>query len=247
VSALAAVARPAAARAVPADRAWLRRLHVLLGVQSLLLVLASVNRLSSLTTAEVLPHGSLRVVEVLNLLVIPPLSALAFYLLLEHLLERARPGVRRALRLGFLASLYLFAVSYGIHEPANFLHERDCSAGSGPLCEAIAYHDDGISHLLFFAGFAGIAAVLLLAQAAARPVASTRGDLRLVLANAALVAAAIVANLAFEPIGLDLLPVAAIAALAAWLLRRHGPRPVTVYFAASSVAGLVVVTLVQAS
>ena len=246
MSALAAVAPPAAARAVSADRAWLRRLHVLLGVQSLLLVLGSINRLSSLTGAEVLPHGSLRVVEVVNLLVIPPLSALAFYLLLEHLLERARPAVRGALRLGFLAALYLFAIGYGMHEPANFLHERYCSADSGALCEAIAYHDDGLSHLLFFAGFAGIAAVLLLAQAAAGPAAATRGDVRLVLANAALVAAAIVANLAFEPIGLDLLPVAAIAALAVWLLRRHGPRPVTVYFAASYLVGLVVVAVAHA-
>jgi hypothetical protein len=228
-----------------AARAWLRRLHVLLGVQSLLLVLGSVNRLSSATGATVLPHDSLRVVEVVNLLVVPPLSALAFYLLLEHLLDRARPAARRALRLGFFASLYLFALSYGIHEPANFVHERFCSSDTGALCEAVAYHDDGLSHLLFFAGFAGIAAVLLAGQAAGGGRALAGRDLALVLANASLVAAAIVANLAFEPIGLDLVPVAAIAALALWLLRRHGPRPVTVSFACSYVVGLLAVVVLR--
>jgi hypothetical protein len=40
-------------------------------------------------------------------------------------------------------------------------------------------------------------------------------------------------------------PVAAIAALALWLLRRHGPRPVTVYFACSYVVGLLAVVVLR--
>lgn len=72
-----------------AGRAWLVRLHVLLGVQSLLLVLALVNRLWSATDVYVLPHEALRLVDLLNLLVFPPASVLASYLLLEHLLPGA--------------------------------------------------------------------------------------------------------------------------------------------------------------
>jgi hypothetical protein len=34
----------------------------------------------------VLPHGSLRAVDVVNLLVLAPVSALVLYLLLEHVL-----------------------------------------------------------------------------------------------------------------------------------------------------------------
>jgi hypothetical protein len=60
----------------------LRRLHLLLAVQSLLLVLASINRLWDATDVAILPHDALRLVDVLNLLVLAPASLLAFHLLL---------------------------------------------------------------------------------------------------------------------------------------------------------------------
>jgi hypothetical protein len=242
-----AAARPlpsAPAAAGSADAVWRRRLLLLLGVQSLLLVLTSINRLSDVTAAPLLPNEGLRGVELVNLLVLPPVSALGWYLVLEHVLARgADRRLRRRLRLAFAAALYLFALSYGMHEPANYLSERFCQgAGGDGLCAAIAYQDDELSHLLFFAGFAGIQAVLLAAQAAvAGATAALRGGERvLLLANAGLVAAAIVANLAFEEIGLDLAVIAALAAGATWLLRRHGPAPLLVYFAAANLGGLVV-------
>ncbi len=224
----------------------LRRVHVLLAAESLLLVLASINRLWSATDIRVLPHGSLRLVELLNLLVFPPASVLVFYLLLEHLLAEAPAPTRRRLRLWFLAATYLFALGYGMHEPANYLHDRFCSSERGALCEIVAYQDDELSHFLFFAGFAAIDVVLLAAQAAVDEGLRPRGrDLALILANAALVAAAIVANLGFEDIGLDLVVVALVAAIALGLLRSRGPRPVIVYFAAAYAAGLVVTTAVK--
>ncbi|HYM56770.1 MAG TPA: hypothetical protein VES79_02300 [Solirubrobacteraceae bacterium] len=234
-------------RAAPppdSQRVWWRRLHVLLGVQSLLLVLASINRLWSATDVYVLPHQALRLVELLNLLVFPPASVVAFYLLLEHVLADVEPRRRLALRLAFVAAAYLFAAGYGMHEATNYLNARFCggSGTGGALCEIVAYQDDELSHLLFFAGFAGIDVVLLLAQAnAGVPALRAAGrDLALVLANAALVAAAIVANLGFEEIGLDLVLIALVAAISLVLLRRCGPRPLIVYFASAYVAGLVV-------
>jgi hypothetical protein len=245
MSAIAAPITDAPAGAA-ADRSWLRRLHVLLGVQSLVLVLASVNRLSSVADIAILPHGSLRVLELVNLLVLPPISVLAFYLLLEHLIGGVAAPMRHALRLGFLAALYLFALSYGMHEPANYVHGEFCGADGGRLCDVIEYHDDGLSHALFFAGFAGIAAVLLIAQAVATGIAALPIQGRgLVLGNASLIAAAIVANLGFEPIGLDLLVVALVAALSLALLRRAGPRPMIVYFAWAYVLGLVATIAVR--
>ena len=100
--------------------------------------------------------------------------------------------------------------------------------------------DDDLSHLLFFAGFAGIDAVLLWAEAAAVGFRAelSRRDYASIGANAAFVAAAIVANLGFEEIGLDLVVVALVAALALGLWRRRGPRPLTVYLGISYVAGL---------
>jgi len=211
----------------------MKTLHLLLGAQSLVLVAASVNRLSDATDVELLPHGALRLVDVLNLLVIAPAGVLVFHALLEHL----DTGSRR-LRLAFTAAAYLFAASYGMHEAADYLGARFCP-GDAELCAIVAYQDDELSHLLFFAGFTGIAAVLLAAQATAGgPVAGS--DRALVLANATLVAAAIVANLSFEEIGLDLLAVAAVAVLAVALWGRCGPRPLILYFASSYTAGLAV-------
>jgi hypothetical protein len=210
----------------------MNRLHLLLGAQSLILVAASVNRLWDGTDVEVLPHGALRLVDVLNLLVIAPAGLLVFHLLLEHLSNDSR------LRLGFLAAAYLFAASYGMHEAADYLNARFCP-GDAELCAIVGYQDDELSHLLFFAGFTGIAAVLLAAQATVATPAG-RGDRALIRANASLVAAAIVANLSFEEIGLDLIVVAAVAAGAMVLWLRLGPRPLILYFGSSYTAGLVI-------
>jgi hypothetical protein len=225
------------------------RLHALLAVQSGLLVLGSVNRLWSATDVELLPHDALRLVDVLNLLVIAPASVLAFLALLEHVLTGADARRRRALRLAYVAAVYLFAASYGMHEAADYLNARFCGDREvdRALCAIVEYHDDELSHLLFFAGFAGIAATLLLAEAAApsRVAEMERRDYALVGANAALVAAAIVANLGFEEIGLDLLVVAGVAALALALWRRGGPRPLTVYFGSAYAVGLVLTVTAQ--
>jgi hypothetical protein len=230
-------------------RAWVARLHLLLAAQSLLLVLASVNRLWDATDVHVLPHDALRLVDLLNLLVFPFASVLVFHLLLEHVLPGTAERTRLRLRLGFVAAVYLFAASYGMHEAADYLNARFCDGGetAGSLCQIVEYHDDELSHLLFFAGFAGIDMVLLLAQAAAPgrdPL--ERRDLALIGANAALVAAATVANLGFEEIGYDLVVVAAVAALATWLWRRCGARPLIVYFGSAYVVGLALTVVAQA-
>jgi hypothetical protein len=68
--------------------------------------------------------------------VLPPAAALAFYLLLEHLAGGVAARTQRALRLAFLAGLYLFAVSYGMHEPANYVGDRLLVLGNASLIAA---------------------------------------------------------------------------------------------------------------
>lgn len=232
-SELPARRKPLAAGA-ESQRAWSRRLHLLLAIQSLLWVLASINRLWDETDAVILPHGALRVVDFLNLLVIVPAIALVFYLLLEHVLPDVPASTRRTLRLAFLVGLYLFSISYGMHEPANYLNTRFCAEGEGGrLCEIVVYHDDELSHLLYFAGLIGINVALLLAQARATTLGAALSprDRALVVANASIPAVAIIANLGLEEVGLDLVAVAVVAALALYLLRRYGPRALILYFA----------------
>ena len=244
-------ARPAThaaeAEVGPSPRGGLRRIHLLLTAQSVVLVLASINRLWSATDAEILPGEALRVVDVMNLLVLAPASALLFLLLLEHVLAGAAGQSHAVLRVAFAGALYLFAASYGMHEPADYLNQRFCGGDGDPaLCAIVAYQDDELSHSLYFAGLIGISTVLLLAQSASTiGVLPTGRDLRAVLANASLVAAAIVANLGFEEIGLDLVVVAAVAVTATVLLLRRGPRALTVYFAAGYGAGLLLTIAVK--
>ena len=146
----------------------------------------------------------------------------------------------RALRAGFMAGAYLLGVSYGIHEVTNYLGARFCAPGGDPgLCRVVEFNDDDFSHWLFFAGLTVVAAVLMLTQVA-HPAGRRMGaaDLALVLVNAVVIGAGIFANLAFEEVGLDLYVVAAVAVLAVVLLRRHGPHPLLVYYAAAYLLGL---------
>ena len=150
--------------------------------------------------------------------------------------------------MAFVAALYLFAVSYGMHEPADYLSARFCERDDGPLCDVVSYQDDQLSHFLYFAGLVGIVAVLLVAQAKATALGAGLAprDRTLVLLNASIVALAIAGNLGFEEIGLDLFVVAAVAALALYLLRRCGPRALILYFAWAYGAGLVATVALKA-
>ena len=72
----------------------MRTIHTLLSVQTIVIILGSINRLTNLTTAYVLPNQFLRWVDLLNMLVIPLASLLASYLLKRHLETAHNSGAR---------------------------------------------------------------------------------------------------------------------------------------------------------
>ncbi|MFN8638496.1 MAG: hypothetical protein U0360_03355 [Dehalococcoidia bacterium] len=157
-------------------RASMGRVHLWLSAQSLVLVLASANRLSNLTTGYVSANEFLRWVDLLNLLVFPLASTLVLWLLwreLRHNPSRVGGTSRMALELGFIAGLYLLAASYGTHEVTNYINTRFCfngrsgvDASIGPvavkMCGIIAFNDDEFSHWVFFTGFSLVNAALML-------------------------------------------------------------------------------------
>jgi len=222
-----------------------RRLHVLLCIQSVIVVLLSVNRLSSATTGFVASNEFLRWVDLDNL-VLALATLIAAYLLIQHLAYDSprRDGVaHRALGLTFFFGAMLYALSYGEHEVTNYLHGRFCidagGASGNRLCEIIAYHDDQFSHYVFFAGFTIISVAIMLTQVLFpddRP--STVADTVLIAFNALFIAAGIIANLGFEEIGLDLYVVAAVAVLAVILLIRQPRQLILRYYAIAYVIGL---------
>ena len=120
------------------------------------------------------------------------------------------------------------------------LTSRFCPNGSvAQLCDIIAYHDDGFSHLLFFAGFTIINLVIMLTQVRRPdPHPPSKWDTVLIALNALFIGAGILANLAFEAIGLDLYVVAVIAAVALGLLLRRPRQPIMQYFTIAYIVGL---------
>ena len=77
-------------RSTSAAQPALSRTHLLLGALSALIVLGSINRLSSATSGYVLANEFLRWVDLINMLVIPLATVIVFLLLMRHLTGGAR-------------------------------------------------------------------------------------------------------------------------------------------------------------
>lgn len=225
----------------------LNRIHVLLAVQSLVVLLVSINRLGTFTQAYVAGNQFLRWVDFNNMLPLPLLSLIAFYLLKSHL-ETSSAGrvsgqsglFRLILSLVFITGVYLLGAGYGNHEVTNYLHARFCAAGpASDLCRIVIFNDDEFSHWVFFSGFILVNASLLLWQALYPSTARLQArDAVLLVINAVFIAAGIFANLAFEQIGFDLYVVALLAVLSVYLLRRKGYQPLLVYYSTAYCLGL---------
>lgn len=232
----------------------MKRIHYLLGVQSVLAILVSINRLTPWTLGYVLPNEFLRWVDLNNMLVIPLISVVAFYLLKKHLetsVERRFSGAQHLLwiNLVFIVGIYLLAASYGTHEVTNYMHTRFCLEGTGSeLCRIVIFNDDEFSHWVFFTGFVMVNAALLWLQVVAPYKGKvTAADSGLLVVNAVFLGAGILANLGFEEIGLDLYVVAALALLAAWLLWKRGRQPLFIYYTAAYWLGLLGSLVFQAA
>ena len=222
----------------------MKRIHALLGVQSLVAILVSINRLGTWTLGYVLPNEFLRWVDFNNMLVLALISVVASYLLkktIEYDSPQREGQAHIAWNLVFIVGLYVLAASYGDHEVTNYLHTRFCATDiTSDLCRIVIFNDDEFSHWIFFTGFIMInAALLFLETVFPHRGEVTTGDISLLVANAAFLAAGIFANLGFEEIGLDLYVVALLAILSVYLLWRRGRQPMFVYYTVAYWLGLV--------
>jgi hypothetical protein len=229
----------------------MRKIHILLGIQSLVAVLVSLNRLGTWTLGYVLPNEFLRWVDFNNMLILPLISLVAFYLL-KKTLEYDSPGreaaSHRTLNLVFIVGVYLLGASYGDHEVTNYLHTRFCLDDPfSDLCRIVIFNDDEFSHWAFFTGFVFVNAALLFLQTVFPHREPVRGsDIALLTSNALFLGAGIFANLAFETIGLDLYIVALLAMLSVSMLWRRGKQPLFVYYTFAYWLGLIASAIAQA-
>jgi hypothetical protein len=227
------------------------RIHILLGVQSLVAILVSVNRLGTWTLGYVLPNEFLRWVDFNNMLVLPLISVVALYLLKKTIeydspQRESRPHI--TWNLVFIVGLYLLAASYGDHEVTNYLHQRFCATETtSDLCRIIIFNDDEFSHWIFFTGFVMVnAAILFMQNLFPHRERITGTDLALLALNALFLGAGVFANLGFEEIGLDLYVVALLALISGTLLWRRGRQPMFVYYTIAYWLGLIGSGIVQA-
>lgn len=229
----------------------MRRIHTLLAVQSLVAILVSLNRLGTWTLGYVLPNQFLRWVDFNNMLILPLISLVAFYLL-KKTIEYDSP-VREgrshlALNLVFIVGVYLLAASYGDHEVTNYLHVRYCLDNpASDLCRIVIFNDDEFSHWVFFTGFVMMnAALLLLQNLFPHREALSNSDIVLLFINSIFLGAGILANLGFEEIGLDLYVVALLAFISTYLLWRRGRQPMFIYYTIAYWLGLITSLVAQA-
>lgn len=229
----------------------MKQIHALLGIQSLVAILVSINRLGTWTLGYVLPNEFLRWVDFNNMLILPLISVVASYLLKKALeydtpQRDSRPHI--AWNLVFIVGLYLLAASYGDHEVTNYLHQRFCATdASSDFCRIVIFNDDEFSHWIFFTGFVMVnAGILFIQNLFPHRAGITNTDLALLALNALFLGAGVFANLGFETIGLDLYVVALLALISTYLLWRRGRQPMFIYYTFAYLLGLVGSLLAQA-
>jgi hypothetical protein len=221
----------------------MKLVHSLLAIQSIVAILVSINRLGTWTLDYVLPNEFLRWVDFNNMLVLPLISLMAFYLLKKTIEydSPAREGrAHMTWNLVFIVGLYLLGASYGDHEVTNYLHHRFCLEDTASdLCRIVIFNDDEFSHWVFFTGFVMVnTALLFLQNVFPHREQLTNSDVGLLIFNALFLGAGILANLGFEEIGLDLYIVAFLAVLSAYLLWRRGKQPLFIYYTTAYWVGL---------
>ena len=221
----------------------MRRIHSLLAVQSVVAILVSINRLGTRTLDYVLPNQFLRWVDFNNMLVLPLISLVAFYLLKKTIEydSPAREGRDHlAINLVFIIGVYLLAASYGDHEVTNYLHVRFClDDPTSDLCRIVIFNDDEFSHWVFFTGFVMMnAALLFLQDLFPNKEQLTGKDIGLLIVNSVFLGAGILANLGFEKIGLDLYVVVLLAGISTYFLWKRGKQPLFIYYTSAYWLGL---------
>jgi len=206
-------------------------------------ILVSVNRLGPWTLGYVLPNQFLRWVDLNNIL-LSLVSLVALYLLKKTIEYDSPVREGRAhltWNLIFIIGVFLTAASYGDHEVTNYLHQRFCTSdATSDLCRIIIFNDDEFSHWVFFTGFVMVnAAILFLQDLFPYRGIIANSDILLLALNALFLGLAVLANLGFEEIGLDLYIVALLALVSTYFLWKRGRQPMFIYYSIAYWLGLV--------
>ena len=226
----------------------MKKIHWTLTGLSLIIVLLSLNRLTPFIAGYLQPYEFLRWVDFNAMLPIPLVSVVLYYLLQRQITYDSpfRNNKYILLMVLFISGVYLFGAGSGEHEVTNYLNARFCKRGDveSTLCNIVGYNDDEYSHYVYYVGCILLNVSLIFIEfCMPRRQQASRRDIFIVLLNSLLISLGILANLAFEEIGLDLLFFGSVLLLALALLlfgkRRVYELPIIFYFAASYSPGVI--------
>lgn len=224
-----------------------RWIGLLLTAQTLLLIAASLNRLTDFSSGHVAESQFLRWRDFNHLMVFPPLTvivAIGFRQVLLCVGGKQRGWVD----LLFVISVYFLGAGYGVHELANYLSTlaKTREELDPVFREVIRYNDDDFSHWVFFAAFVALNIVMLLWQAA-NPFQTRLSliDKTICVVNALVLSAAIFANLTRGELGFDLVALLLLALVALFFWVRDRKQPLNIYYLFGLWPGLIATAVVK--
>ena len=234
----------------------MKRLHILFSLNSLLVVLVSIERFSFTTRVLLQPYDFLRLHEAIQMTVLILATAILPFFLLKEVtgdFSLLAKGKRGNLLLGalFIAGIYLYASGNAFHELASFMLNQYCNvtAVSGTLCQGLFFNDYYTGNVLYFVGAFLFTIVLILLEVSQPRFEMTRRDLWLLLPNCMLYALAIVAYAGFDRVlvGLVYSLFTTVVVVAILLINRKELRrlPLTSYTAITYVLGTLVACVVR--
>ncbi len=190
---------------------FINKPHNLLTLLSINALLLTFNRLSGLfdNVISISETQLMRIYDLNAMFIVTPITVIVSYLLYKGFTKHNKHTFYL-----LLISLYLVIISTGNHEVTNFLNMHFCSGElDSEICKSIAFNDDTFSTLLYFLGYAGINISILFSE-----VTTANSNKLVVYINAVFLALGIIANSAFEDIGIDLYIMALVLFVALYQL-----------------------------
>ncbi len=218
-----------------------RWIGLLLIAQTLILIVASLNRLTDFSSGPVAANQFLRWRDFNHLMVFPPLTVIVAIGFRQVFLK---VGGNRDGRVDllFVIAVYFLGAGYGVHELANYLSMliKSRETIDPVLREVIRYNDDDFSHWVFFGAFIALNVVMLLWQAA-NPFQTRLSwiDMAICIVNGAVLSAAIFVNLSRGDLGFDLVALLALALVALYFWLKDRKQPMNIYYVTGLWPGLI--------
>jgi len=234
----------------------MKRLHILFSLNSLVVVLVSIERFSFTTHILLQPYQFLRLHEALQIVVLILATVIIPFFLFQEVtsdFSLLTKNKRRGMLLGsvFITGIYFYASGNAFHELASFLFNQYCDVTnvSGQLCGSLFFNDYYTGNVLYFIGAFLFTLALILLEIVQPHVLMTKRDMWLLVPNGLIYALAIVAYAGFDRVlvGLVYSLVTTLVVVVIILIYRKELRslPITSYTALTYIVGTLVACLVR--